>query len=191
MGRLARLTETLGDRVQLVGDDLFVTNVELPPPRDRRGRRERDPREGEPDRDAERVARRRSSSRERAGYATVISHRSGETEDTTIADLAVAVNAGPDQDRGSVTDAIASRSTTSCCASRRSSATMRCIRAGTPSAEHRWLIGNSSPRGWWLRRIAGWRRPHSPVFSIRARAGGVPGSVAPIPASTRHHRSTI
>ena len=35
----------------------------------------------------------------RAGYGTVISHRSGETEDTFVADLAVAVNAGPDQDR--------------------------------------------------------------------------------------------
>src|SRR3989442_14427530 len=33
----------------------------------------------------------------------------------------------------------------------------------------RWLPGNSSPRGWWLIRIAGWRRPSSPVFSIRAR----------------------
>ena len=48
----------------------------------------------------------------------------------------------------------------------------------------RWLTGNSSPRGRWLRHIAGWRRPNSPVFPIRARSGGVPGSVAAIPAST-------
>ena len=87
------LTERLGDRVQLVGDDLFVTNVE----RLRRGA------------DAgvanailvkvnqigtltETLATIQLA-RER-GYAVVISHRSGETEDTTIADLAVAVGAG-------------------------------------------------------------------------------------------------
>ena len=51
------LTERLGDRVQLVGDDLFVTNVERLQARDRGGRRELDPREGEPDRDADRDAR--------------------------------------------------------------------------------------------------------------------------------------
>jgi enolase len=87
------LTERLGDRVQLVGDDLFVTNVE----RLRRGIEA-----GVANAillkvnqigtltetlDAIRLAR-------SAGYATVISHRSGETEDTTIADLAVASNAG-------------------------------------------------------------------------------------------------
>ena len=52
------LTERLGDRVQLVGDDLFVTNVERLAARDRAGRRQRDPREGEPDRNAHRDARR-------------------------------------------------------------------------------------------------------------------------------------
>ena len=87
------LTERLGDRVQLVGDDLFVTNVEF---------LERGIAEGVANAilvkvnqigtltealDTIAVAR-------RAGYATVISHRSGETEDVTIADLAVAVNAG-------------------------------------------------------------------------------------------------
>ena len=95
LGRLEGLTEALGDRVQLVGDDLFVTN-------------------------AERLAARASSSGvansilikvNQIGTLTetldaiaiaavepatgvVISHRSGETEDTTIADLAVATNAG-------------------------------------------------------------------------------------------------
>jgi len=48
----------------------------------------------------------------------------------------------------------------------------------------RWLIGNSSPRGSRLRHVAGWRRPPSPVFPIRARTGGVPCSVSAIPAST-------
>jgi enolase len=87
------LTERLGDRIQLVGDDLFVTNVAFL----RRGIES-----GVANAilvkvnqigtltetlDTIGVAR-------RAGYATVISHRSGETEDTTIADLAVAVNAG-------------------------------------------------------------------------------------------------
>ena len=87
------LTERLGDRVQLVGDDLFVTNVEF---------LERGIAEGVANSilvkvnqigtltealDTIAVAR-------RAGYGTVISHRSGETEDVTIADLAVAVNAG-------------------------------------------------------------------------------------------------
>ena len=87
------LTNRLGERVQLVGDDLFVTNPEV---------LERGIREGaanailvKPNQigtlsetlECVRLA-------QRSGYATVISHRSGETEDTTIADLAVAVNAG-------------------------------------------------------------------------------------------------
>ena len=87
------LTERLGDRIQLVGDDLFVTNTE---------------------RLAKGIDMGVANSiliklnqigtltetleaiqmAHRAGYTTVISHRSGETEDTTIADVAVAVNAG-------------------------------------------------------------------------------------------------
>ena len=51
-------------------------------------------RQGEPGRHARPRRSRRSSSSKRAGYGTVISHRSGETEDTFVADLAVAVNAG-------------------------------------------------------------------------------------------------
>jgi enolase len=87
------LTERLGDRVQLVGDDLFVTNPE-------RLRRGIDAGVGNAilikvnqigtlteTLEAIRMAH-------EAGYATVISHRSGETEDTTIADLAVATGAG-------------------------------------------------------------------------------------------------
>jgi len=87
------LTEKLGKKVQLVGDDLFVTN---------------------PERLAQGIARGAGNSllvkvnqigtlsetldaidlAHRSGFTTMLSHRSGETEDTTIADLAVAVNAG-------------------------------------------------------------------------------------------------
>jgi len=88
-----KLTDKLGDTTQLVGDDLFVTNTEIL-------------RKGIEDGvcnsilikvnqigtltetlDAVEMAK-------RAGYTAVISHRSGETEDTTIADIAVGVNAG-------------------------------------------------------------------------------------------------
>ena len=87
------LTEKLGDRIQIVGDDLFVTNTAIL-------------KEGIEKRvgnsilikvnqigtltetlDAVEMAK-------RAGYTAVISHRSGETEDTSIADISVAVNAG-------------------------------------------------------------------------------------------------
>jgi enolase len=87
------LTEKLGDRVQLVGDDLFVTNVDFL----RRGIDAgvanailvKVNQIGTLSESLDVVELARG-----AGYATVISHRSGETEDTTIADLAVAVNAG-------------------------------------------------------------------------------------------------
>jgi enolase len=87
------LTERLGERVQLVGDDLFVTNVE----RLRRGIDEgagnailvKVNQIGTLTETLEAIALARE-----AGYASVISHRSGETEDTTIADLAVATGAG-------------------------------------------------------------------------------------------------
>ncbi len=88
-----RLTDAIGERVQLVGDDLFVTNVEFL----RRGIEERVGNAilvkvnqiGTLTESLDVIELARA-----AGYATVISHRSGETEDTTIADLAVAVNAG-------------------------------------------------------------------------------------------------
>ena len=87
------LTEALGDKVQLVGDDLFVTNVSF---------LSKGIKEGVANSilvkvnqigtltetlDAIEMAK-------EAGYTAVISHRSGETEDTTIADIAVATNAG-------------------------------------------------------------------------------------------------
>ena len=88
-----RLTAKLGDRVQLVGDDLYVTNV-------KRLQRGLDEKAGNAilvkvnqigtlteTFDAIQLAMRN-------GCAAIISHRSGETEDTTIADIAVATNAG-------------------------------------------------------------------------------------------------
>ncbi len=87
------LTDRLGGRVQLVGDDLFVTNVEFLS----RGIEEKVANAIlvkvnqigtlTETLDAIELAH-------RAGYATIISHRSGETEDATIADIAVAVNSG-------------------------------------------------------------------------------------------------
>jgi enolase len=86
-------TQLLGDRLQLVGDDIFVTNPDFLG----RGIDEgvangilvKVNQIGTLTETLDTIALARS-----AGYATVISHRSGETEDTTIADLAVAVNAG-------------------------------------------------------------------------------------------------
>ena len=88
-----QLTDRLGERVQLVGDDLFVTNVEYLS----KGIREQAATAilikvnqiGTLTETLETV-----EMAKRAGYGVIISHRSGETEDTTIADLAVALNAG-------------------------------------------------------------------------------------------------
>jgi enolase len=87
------MTDTLGDNIQIVGDDLFVTNVE-------RLQRGIDSRTANAmlvkvnqigslteTLDAVELAH-------RAGFRNMMSHRSGETEDTTIADLAVATNCG-------------------------------------------------------------------------------------------------
>jgi enolase len=87
------LTEKLGDRVQLVGDDLFVTNTE---------RLERGIQSGAANSILIKVNQIGTLSEtlaairmaEEAGYTAVMSHRSGETEDTTIADLAVATGCG-------------------------------------------------------------------------------------------------
>ncbi len=88
-----RLTERLGDRVQLVGDDLFVTNTAI---------LKRGIDEGVANAIlitlnqigtvSETLAAMRMAAD--AGYARVFSHRSGETEDVTIADLAVATGCG-------------------------------------------------------------------------------------------------
>jgi len=87
------LAESIGDRVQVVGDDLFVTNVD----RLRRGIEEKAANSiliklNQIGTLSETIAAVEMA--KQAGWTTVISHRSGETEDTTIADLAVALNAG-------------------------------------------------------------------------------------------------
>ena len=87
------LTERLGDRVQLVGDDLFVTNTE----RLKRGIDQSVANSilikvNQIGTLSETLAAIRMA--EEAGYSAVMSHRSGETEDTTIADLAVATGCG-------------------------------------------------------------------------------------------------
>ena len=84
----------LGDKIQLVGDDLFVTNTARLKRRHRQGRRQRHPDKGQPDRHADRDSWRRWIWRIALPIGAVMSHRSGETEDTTIADLAVATNCG-------------------------------------------------------------------------------------------------
>ncbi len=88
-----KLTERLGDRIQLVGDDLFVTNTKRL-------------KKGIEMKAANAILIKVNQigtlteafdaieMAQKAGYKTVISHRSGETADTTIADIAVAVNAG-------------------------------------------------------------------------------------------------
>ncbi len=89
----AQLRQRLGDRVQLVGDDLFVTNTE----RLKRGIGERSANAiliklNQIGTLTETLAAIEMA--KRAAFTAVISHRSGETEDTTIADLVVATNAG-------------------------------------------------------------------------------------------------
>ncbi len=88
-----KLTEALGKRIQLVGDDLFVTNMQF---------LERGIAQGAANAILIKVNQIGTLTEtldciamaQKAGYGTVISHRSGETEDTTIADLAVATDAG-------------------------------------------------------------------------------------------------
>ena len=88
-----QLTDALGDKVQLVGDDLFVTNVK---------KLQRGLNEGVGNAILIKVNQIGTLSEtldtielaHKNSYRAVISHRSGETEDTTIADLAVATNAG-------------------------------------------------------------------------------------------------
>ena len=87
------MTKTLGDRIQLVGDDLFVTNTK---------RLKKGIEEGAANSILVKVNQigtlteslKAIQMAKDAGYTAVISHRSGETEDTFIADLAVAVNSG-------------------------------------------------------------------------------------------------
>ena len=92
-GGWKKLTRELGDKVQLVGDDLFVTNVQ----RLEKGIKcdcansilIKPNQIGTLSQTMEAIKK-----AHKAGYTAVVSHRSGETEDTTIADLAVALNTG-------------------------------------------------------------------------------------------------
>ena len=77
-----------------MGDDLFVTNVKRLKQGIDKADRQRHPDQGQPDRLADRDPGRPSRWRTSAAYKAVMSHRSGETEDSTIADLAVATNCG-------------------------------------------------------------------------------------------------
>ena len=125
------MTDELGDKIQLVGDDIFVTNTE----RLSRGIDEdvansiliKVNQIGSVSEtlDAIDMARRNA-------YTAVISHRSGETEDTFIADLAVATGAGQIK-TGSFRAQIALRNITSCCGLRKSWAKGRGSSAWTPS----------------------------------------------------------
>ena len=89
----AMLTDALGKKIQLVGDDLFVTNTQRLAEGIRKGIGNsiliKVNQIGTLTETLDAIAM-----AQRAGYTAIISHRSGETEDTTIADLAVAVNAG-------------------------------------------------------------------------------------------------
>ena len=89
-----RLTAELGSRVQLVGDDLFTTNLERLERGIAQGCGQCRVGEDESDRHADRDIRRRSTGAREAGFRAVISARSGETEDSFLADLAVASGAG-------------------------------------------------------------------------------------------------
>ncbi|HHX25081.1 MAG TPA: phosphopyruvate hydratase [Firmicutes bacterium] len=88
-----KMTEAIGDRVQIVGDDLFVTNTE---------RIERGIKDGVANSVLIKVNQIGTLTEtlaaidmaQRAGYTAVVSHRSGETEDVTIAHIAVATNSG-------------------------------------------------------------------------------------------------
>lgn len=87
------MTERLGKKIQIVGDDLFVTNVKLL----EKGIKEKAAnailiKPNQIGTLSETIAAVKMA--KKAGYRTVMSHRSGETEDTTIADLAVACNTG-------------------------------------------------------------------------------------------------
>ena len=89
----AALTAKLGDKIQLVGDDIFVTNVE---------RLEKGIQDGVANSILIKLNQigtltetlRAIEMAKKAGYTAVVSHRSGETEDTTMADVVVAINAG-------------------------------------------------------------------------------------------------
>ena len=152
LGRWAELTAELGARCQLVGDDIFVTN----PDRLARGIRERvatailvKPNQiGTLTETLDTI-----ELAARNGYGQVVSHRSGETEDTTIADIA-GDERRADQD-GCARGASGRPSTTGCCGSRRSREQAR-YPAARRSGEAR-------------REPTAWRRPGMSATTTRSR----------------------
>mgnify|MGYP000172867642 FL=1 len=120
-----KLTDRIGNRCQLVGDDLFVTNVDFLAMGIEKGC-------------ANSILIKVNQigsltetlnaieMAHRHGYTTVTSHRSGETEDATIADIAVATNSGQIK-TGSLSRSAVWQSTTNCFASKKSWEAMRCM----------------------------------------------------------------
>ena len=127
-----KLTERLGKKVQLVGDDLFVTNTE---------RLKKGIELGAANAILVKVNQIGTLTEsleaiemaKRAGYACIVSHRSGETEDTTIADIAVATNAGQIKTGAPVPLGTASPSTTSSSVSRTGCSSRLSTRGGARS----------------------------------------------------------
>ncbi len=138
------LRQKLGDRVQLVGDDFLVTNVK---------RLEQAIEQNAANSILVKLNQIGSltetlsaiSMAQRAGWTAVISHRSGETEDVTIADLVVATNARPDQNWARRRAPTAWQNITSCCGSSKSLARLLSLQAGahsTCAARHNERIEN-------------------------------------------------
>jgi len=137
-----KLTEAIGDKVQLVGDDLFVTNTE---------RLSTGIAQGVANSILIKVNQIGTSPRllraiemaKRAGYTAVVSHRSGESEDTTIADLVRSSECRPDSRQVHPAEPIAWRSITSCCVSKRN--WMR--PANTQASKHSTISRNKKESG--------------------------------------------
>ena len=125
------LTERVGNKVQLVGDDLFVTNPKIFKQGIESGTANailiKVNQIGTLTETLEAIAM-----AHHANYAAIVSHRSGETEDTTIADISVATTATQIK-TGRCAAATAWPSTTSCCGSRKRWARARATPVATPS----------------------------------------------------------
>jgi len=94
LGGLEAAHRSIGDKVPARRRRSVRHQCQAPADGHRQGPRQLDPGQGQPDRHAHRRRWKPSSMAQRAGYTAVMSHRSGETEDSTIADLAVATNCG-------------------------------------------------------------------------------------------------
>ena len=173
------LTDKLGGKVQLVGDDLFVTQTARLQARHRRRHRELDPRQAQPDRHADRDARRDPHGAARA--ATPRSSRTARARPRTRSSPTSPSRPTPARSRPARRRAaIASRSTTSCCASPISSATRRGSPGGSvPPMKTLLIVCARSPRA--VRRRPS-RRP--PVATVTRR----PARSRPPPSATTARR---